>query len=125
MDWMDKLAEQRIMQAESEGALDNLPGKGRPLPPDPFFRMPEQIRLAARVLTMCGCAPQELGLLRNLNEARHLLNEAGTAEEKAQRMREYCDAELRYNIAMDRHREMFAGRIPRATQNRAQTSSPW
>lgn len=110
MEWADRLAEQRILQAELEGVFDDLPGEGRPLPPDPFFRLPEEIRLAARVLTKCGCAPQELGLLRDLNQARRRLGDWGTADERAQRMREYCEAELRYNVAMDRHRRMFGSR---------------
>jgi hypothetical protein len=58
MDWVEKLAEQRIQEAEREGVFDNLTGQGKPLPPDPFFRLPEETRLAARVLTMCGCAPK-------------------------------------------------------------------
>jgi hypothetical protein len=110
LDWVERLAEQRILQAEQEGVFDNLSGEGKPLPPDPFFRLPEETRLAARVLTMCGCAPHELSLLRDLNQARRHLAEPGTADEKAQRMREYAEAELRYNIAMDRHRLMFGGR---------------
>jgi hypothetical protein len=111
MEWVDRLAEQRILAAEQEGEFDNLPGQGMPLPPDPFFRLPDETRLAARVLTMCGCAPQEVGLLRDVNEARRRLKEPGTAEEKAQRMREYCDAELSYSVAMERHRHILSGRL--------------
>ncbi|MCX8031932.1 MAG: DUF1992 domain-containing protein [Thermoleophilia bacterium] len=110
MEWVDKIAEERILQAEQEGAFDNLAGHGKPLPPDPFFRLPDEIRLAARVLKICGCAPHEVGLLRELAEARHRLAEAKTPEEKAERMREYADAELRYNVAMERHRQMFTTR---------------
>jgi hypothetical protein len=114
MDWAYRLAEERIQQAMQEGAFDNLDGEGKPLPPDPFFRLPEEIRLAARVMTMCGCAPHELTLLRDLNEARRHLADPGTTEEKAQRMREYSEAELKYNVAMDRHREMYSTKPQRA-----------
>lgn len=109
MDVLGRLAEQRILQAQAEGAFDNLPGAGQPLPPDPFAGLPDEMRLAARVLAMCGCAPQEVGLLRDLNEARRRLREPGTEDEKKRRLREFCDAELRYNVAMDRHRHMFGG----------------
>jgi DnaJ homologue, subfamily C, member 28, conserved domain len=108
VEWTERLAEQRILQAEREGAFENLSGEGKPLPPDPFFGLSDEIRLAGRVLTMCGCAPHELGLLRELNDARRRLSDPGTADEQAQRMREYSDAELRYNVAMDRHRQMFS-----------------
>jgi len=124
MEWADRLAEERILQAEREGAFDNLPGEGRPLPPDPFFRLPDEMRLAARVLTMCGCAPQELSLLQDLNEARRRLEGSRTAEERAQRMREYSEAELKYNVAMDRHREMFSTRPQRAPARRPRATTP-
>lgn len=116
MEWIDKIAEERILQAEQEGAFDNLPGEGKPLPPDPFFRLPDEIRLAARVLTVCGCAPHELGLLSDLNRAKRRLDEARTPEEQEERMREYAEAEFKYNLAMDRHRQMFAARGARATR---------
>lgn len=125
MDWMDRLVEDRILEAEAAGAFDNLPGEGKPLPPDPFFGLPDEIRLAARVLTMCGCAPHEVNLLRDLNEARHRLDDAKTPEERAQRMREYSEAELNYNIAMDRHRQMFSTAPQRGASREARKTRPW
>jgi hypothetical protein len=111
MDWVQKLAEERIVQAEREGAFDNLEGEGLPLPPDPFNKLSEDTRLAARVLTMCGCAPHECNLLRDLNEARRQLSAPGTADEKAERMRKFCDAELKFNVAMDRHHRWFGSKL--------------
>jgi hypothetical protein len=55
--------------------------------------------------------PQELSLLREFNEARRRLEQPGTPEEKAQSMRAYCEAELKYNVAMERHRHMLSGRL--------------
>lgn len=117
MDWVERVAEERIRQAMAEGVFDDLPGEGKPLPPDPFAGLPEERRLAARVLTMCGCAPHEAGLLQDLNEARRRLADPGTGEEKAERMREYSAAELRYNVAMERHRQMFSTRPVRPNRS--------
>ena len=125
MDWVQRVAEQRILQAQREGAFDNLLGEGKPLPPDPFARLPAEVRLAARVLANSGYAPQEVGLLRELNEARRRLGEAGTADEKAQRLREYCDAELNFNVAMDRHRRMFGRASRRSPSDQEQAVFPW
>lgn len=125
MEWTDKIAEERILQAEQEGAFDNLAGEGKPLPPDPFFRLPDEIRLAARVLRMCGCAPHELSLLSDLNQAKRRLEEAETPEEKTERMREYAEAEFRFNLALERHRLMFTARSARASRGRQRTGRPW
>jgi hypothetical protein len=106
---MAYIAERRIEQAQREGVFDDLPGKGQPLPPDRFADLPQEIRLAARVLANSGYAPEEVTLLRALNEARRSLGKASTADEKARMMRTYIDAELRYSLAMERHRRTMKG----------------
>lgn len=106
MDWVDRISEQRILQAGKEGVFDNLPGEGKPLPPDPFANLPEEVRLVARVLYKYGCAPQEVAIIKKFNEAQRRLDDPGSSEEKAQRLKEFCEAELRYNIFMDRRRQI-------------------
>lgn len=109
MGWMEYIAERRIRQAQLEGEFDDLPGKGRPLPPDKFADLPQEIRLAARVLANSGYAPEEVSLLRALNEARRSVETAGAGDERARLMRAYLDAELRYALAMERHRRYLRG----------------
>jgi hypothetical protein len=106
MDWIQIMAERRILEGQREGVFDNLPGRGRALPPDPFACLPPELRMVARVLANSGYAPVEVGLRRELGDARARL-ESATAMEKARMLREYAEAELRYNLAMDRHRRHF------------------
>ncbi len=106
MDWMAWVAERRIQEAKLEGAFDNLPGEGKPLPPDRFANLPPEFRMAARVLANAGMSPEAVGLLRELRETRQRWGGAGTAEDEARIRREYCAAELQFNVAMDRQRRM-------------------
>jgi len=108
VDWKANAAEHRIAKAIRDGELDNLPGAGKPLPPDPYANLSDSVRAAARVLGNSGYVPEEVDLLREMNEARESLKAAGTEQERTARMRKFCDAELRYNLAMDRHRRMFS-----------------
>ncbi len=108
MDWLKNLAEQRIAAAQRAGELDNLPGAGKPLPPDRFATVSPGMRAAVTILSNSGYVPEEVDLLRELNEAREALKSAATEEERAERMRAFCDAELKYNIALDRHRRIFS-----------------
>ncbi len=49
MEWADRLAEQRIVEAEREGALVGLKGEGKPLPIRPApLAYSDELRLAAR-----------------------------------------------------------------------------
>ena len=107
MEWFERLAEKRILEAQQEGVFDDLPGSGRPLPPDRFARLHPELRMAARVLANCGYAPEEVDLLRGLAEARQRLRAAVSAEQRERLLREYCQAELQCNMALERHRRLF------------------
>ena len=57
---LDFLAEQRIAEAVSRGELDDLPGAGRPLDLDDHTLVPEELRVAHRILRNAGVAPPEV-----------------------------------------------------------------
>ena len=107
MDWLHKIAEERMKKAERDGDFDDLPGKGKPLPPDPHANLSPGMRAAAAVMGNSGFVTEEVDLLRAMNEAREALGEPGTEAEKAERMATFRDAELRYNLAMERHKRIF------------------
>jgi hypothetical protein len=52
------LAERKIAEAMEEGAFDNLPGAGRPLPEDDLANLPDDVRLAYRILRMLDGGPE-------------------------------------------------------------------
>ncbi len=41
---LDRLAESRIQEAIEAGEFDDLPGKGKPLPPENMGRAPAELR---------------------------------------------------------------------------------
>jgi hypothetical protein len=55
---LDFLAEQKLAEAVSRGELDNLPGAGRRLEDDAL--VPEELRLAYRILKNAGFVPPEV-----------------------------------------------------------------
>ena len=56
----EKIVEQRIKEAMEKGEFDNLPGKGRPIPLEDDSHVPEDLRLAYKVLKNADCLPPEL-----------------------------------------------------------------
>jgi hypothetical protein len=64
---LDFVAEQKIAEAVSKGELDNLPGAGRPLNLDDDALVPEELRLAYRILKNAGFAPAEVHALKDEN----------------------------------------------------------
>ncbi len=61
MDFFQKIAENRILEAIEAGAFDDLPGKGKPLKLEDDSHVPPELRLAYKILKMADCLPPELG----------------------------------------------------------------
>ena len=57
---LDFLVEQRLEEAVSRGELAKLPGEGRPLELDDDPLVPEELRLAHRILKNAGFVPPEI-----------------------------------------------------------------
>jgi hypothetical protein len=70
----DLIAERKIAEAIANGELDNLPGEGRPLDLDDDALVPQDLRLAYRILKNAGFVPPEV---RTLNEIAELERLAG------------------------------------------------
>jgi DnaJ-like protein len=75
---LDFLAEQKIAEAVSRGELDQLPGQGRPLALDDDPLMPEDLRVAYRILKNGGIVPAEVEALNEIAQLeRFVAAEAG------------------------------------------------
>lgn len=57
---MAAIAESRITEAIERGDFDNLPGRGEPLNLEDLSGVPEELRMAYKILKNAGCAPPEL-----------------------------------------------------------------
>jgi hypothetical protein len=78
---LDFLAEQKLAEAVSRGELDNLPGAGRPLDLDDDKLIPEDLRVAYRILKNAGYVPPEVEALKEIRDLERLILDA--PEDKA------------------------------------------
>ena len=70
---LDFIAEQRIAEAIANGDFDDLPGSGKPLELDDDSLLPEELRLAYRILKNAGFVPQEIESLKGSKAERKLV----------------------------------------------------
>src|SRR5688572_5976448 len=63
---LDFLAEKKLLEAVSRGEFDDLPGAGRPLDLDHDALVPEDLRLAYRMLKNAGFVPPEVEALNEI-----------------------------------------------------------
>lgn|GEM_PF-168315 len=74
MKLLDALVEQRIAAAAARGEFDDLPGAGAPLPLDDDALVPQEVRVANRILKNAGFVPPAVEQLRALRDLQTELN---------------------------------------------------
>ena len=84
MDILATVAEQKIREAMARGEFDNLPGAGKPLVMEDYSDIPEELRMAYKVLKNAGCVPPEVELRKEIVSLREML---GTLEDDEERRR--------------------------------------
>ena len=76
----EKLIEQRINDARRKGAFDNLPGTGKPLDLEEGSNLPEDLRLAYKILKNADFTPPEIEIKNEIKKTEDLLT--GMKDEK-------------------------------------------
>lgn len=71
--FFQRIAEQRILEAQRAGAFDDLPGKGRPLELEDLSWVPEDLRMGYHVLKNAHVLPPEADLLKDIHTLEDLL----------------------------------------------------
>ncbi|MBW1682937.1 MAG: DUF1992 domain-containing protein [Deltaproteobacteria bacterium] len=83
-----KIVERKIHEAQEKGFFENLPGKGRPLELEDDSHIPEDLRLAYKVLKNADCLPPELELKKEIRRMEDLLESAPDEKEKYRLMKQ-------------------------------------
>ena len=68
-----RLAEQRILEAQRRGEFDDLPGKGKPLVLEDLSWVPDELRIGYMVLKNAHVLPPEAELLKDIHTLEDLL----------------------------------------------------
>ncbi|MBO5490384.1 MAG: DUF1992 domain-containing protein [Desulfovibrio sp.] len=80
------IAEKRIEEAQARGAFNNLPGAGKPLELEDLSHVPEELRMAYKILRNAGCLPPELEERKELNRLVDLLERCEDEQERVRQM---------------------------------------
>ncbi len=78
----ERIVEERIKRAVREGDLDNLPGAGAPLILEDDAHIPQELRLAYKILKNADCLPPEIELKKEILQTEDLLTTIDDAAEK-------------------------------------------
>jgi hypothetical protein len=84
MGW-ERIAENNIREAIQDGEFDGLPGAGKPIDLDGYFKLPEHLRLAYSILKSANCVPAEVELLNEIAVLEQQLSAASDEDRPALR----------------------------------------
>lgn len=68
-----KIIEKKIREAQKRGDFDALPGRGEPLEIEDDSHIPEDMRLAHKILKNADCLPPELQLRKEIRQMEDML----------------------------------------------------
>lgn len=92
---LEDLIDARIRVAQAEGAFENLPGAGKPLPPEDD---PENA-LINRLMKENGAVPEFVSLSRELERLRAELEETGDRTARSEILKEMSMMDARIALA--------------------------
>jgi len=118
---LDLLAERKIAEALARGELQNLPGEGCPLDLTDDPMVPEELRIAYRILKNAGYIPPEVESLNELRDLERMLDDVPEGEARRQALlrldllRARLDARKAYHsgAALRDYRETLVNRLAR------------
>ena len=99
----DLLAEQKITEAIARGELANLPGEGRPLDLGDDALIPEELRVAWRILKNAGFVPPEVEVLRETGDLERFIETLSEGEARSVAARKLQLLRTRIEAAGLRH----------------------
>jgi hypothetical protein len=99
---LEIIAEKKIREAIERGEFANLPGAGKPLRLEDDSMIPEDLRVAYKILKNAGFIPPELELRKEIISLRSLLHAIENEEEKVVKIRELNYKILKLNVMLGR-----------------------
>jgi predicted Zn-dependent protease len=102
MDFFTILSEQEIRKAYENGEFDNLPGYGKPMVLEDLSGVPEELRMAYKLLKNAGFSPEENKIKQEMMTIEGLIKECKDPEEKMKLQKNLNEKLLRFNQTMSK-----------------------
>jgi hypothetical protein len=105
LDFFSILSEDRIKKAYKDGEFDNLPGYGKPLPFDDLSSVPENLRMAYRIMKNAGFTDEENQMKKEMLTIEDLIKQCEDQEEKKALQKKLNEKMIRFNSIMSKRRQ--------------------
>lgn len=104
MDFSTLMSEQRIRKAYEEGEFNELPGLGKPMDLNDDAGIPEELKMAHRMMKNAGYSTEEAGLKQEMMRIEDLIRTCEDDVEAKSLHRELNEKVLKYNAMLSKKR---------------------
>ncbi len=98
----EKLVEERILAAQRNGEFKNLEGAGKPLAPESMSRIPQELRLAYKILKNADCLPPEVELQKEIITTEKMLSRLKDEQQRYKAMKKLNFLIMKFNTLTNR-----------------------
>lgn len=116
MTGFEKIVEERIRRAFENGEFDNLEGTGEPLELEDDSNVPEDLRLAFKILKNAECLPPEVELRKDIERTEDLIAAMPETVEKYRALKKLNFLILKLNAM---RRTSIGNEVPQLYASRA------
>lgn len=112
----ERIVEKKIKDAQRRGDFDNLPGQGEPLNMDDDRHVPEDLRIAYKILKNADCLPPELELKKEIKQMEDMLEHIPDEKERYRQMKRINHKIMKLNMMGHKsplleERQLYYGKI--------------
>lgn len=97
----EKIVEARIKKAQKEGVFNELEGTGAPIVFEDDRHIPEDLRLAYKMLKNADCLPPEVEIRKDIRQTEDLLSDMKDTQEKYSIMKKLNFLIMKLNTLRD------------------------
>src|SRR5215475_7817453 len=101
---MDKFIDEQIRKAIEAGEFDKLSGKGKPIDLSAYFETPEELRMAYSMLKSNNFVPEEVEILKDINELKKRRSVCSDENEKSKINKELNDKNYAFNMLIEKRK---------------------
>lgn len=109
MDFAFRMAEERIKQAERDGAFKDLPGKGKPLDLSEINAVPEDLRMSYTILKNANMLPEEMQIKKDMLQLEDLIALCEDPDQKEAYVKQLSEKNIRFQLLMEKRKLKQSG----------------
>jgi hypothetical protein len=114
--FLTSLVEERIRNARDDGAFENIPGSGKPLRLSDDSGVPEDLRMAYKILKNAGMIPPEMELRKELLNLQDLIDQCQDRQQRDHYRARLALKQLEFDMTLERRAVRLPQRYRGAVQ---------